>query len=400
MPIQIYDKIALDAVSDIKLTDEGYLEAPAKIARAGIYEYYAFELGELFDDRKWDDIIRVYRSEDEVFADQAMRSFESKPVTEGHPWEQVNAGNVKEHQVGLSMKDMHRQDIYMAGTLLIQDASAVNRVQRGKCELSAGYECDVIRESGEWNGQRYDAKQAAIRGNHIALVDAGRAGAECRVGDRAPMMVLDRRASKPNQDHRSQNMPQDVNLQKITHDGFTGQVDDTAKAIFDKMKSSIDALQAQVDAKDSELKDAKAAHDKDVAAKDAKIAELEAAQPTADAIEKMAEERAAVVSVAGRVLGDEFTAKGKSNAEIKKAVCEAKIGDKVNDKSEAYIDAYFDSVADALGDASDDEDDQDFGRDNLSDALGKSKPNKSKSADNDRQQYDADMRDAWKGNAA
>ena len=52
-----------------------------------------------------------------------------------------------------------------------------------KRDLSLGYRCRYELSPGIYNGQPYDAIQRDIRFNHIALVDEGRMGAECRVTD-------------------------------------------------------------------------------------------------------------------------------------------------------------------------------------------------------------------------
>lgn len=44
----------------------------------------------------------------------------------------------------------------------------------GKKDLSLGYTCDFILESGTFDGQDYEVIQVNMRGNHIALVDVGR----------------------------------------------------------------------------------------------------------------------------------------------------------------------------------------------------------------------------------
>lgn len=52
----------------------------------------------------------------------------------------------------------------------------------GVVELSPGYIAEVIDEPGEWNGQRYDAKQVRRTAiNHLALVPRGRGGRSIRL---------------------------------------------------------------------------------------------------------------------------------------------------------------------------------------------------------------------------
>ena len=56
-------------VSGIRQTSDGYLVAEARVARTGIQEYSRRELG-----MGGDGVVRVYRPESEVFAEDAMTS--------------------------------------------------------------------------------------------------------------------------------------------------------------------------------------------------------------------------------------------------------------------------------------------------------------------------------------
>ena len=58
--------------SERTYTDEGFLVVPARISRTGIQEYLAVEMG--LTDRDPNDIIRVYRPEEEVFSDLSLSS--------------------------------------------------------------------------------------------------------------------------------------------------------------------------------------------------------------------------------------------------------------------------------------------------------------------------------------
>ena len=62
-------------------TPEGYLIChDVPIARCGEQQYLPQELG-----LSGENIITVYRNEDEVFKTTAIASFEGKPVTDNHP---------------------------------------------------------------------------------------------------------------------------------------------------------------------------------------------------------------------------------------------------------------------------------------------------------------------------
>ena len=65
------------------ITDEGYMQVPARIGRTGIQEYRAGEIG--LTDRDPMEIVKVFRPPEEVFDEESMRSFENKPVTNDHP---------------------------------------------------------------------------------------------------------------------------------------------------------------------------------------------------------------------------------------------------------------------------------------------------------------------------
>lgn len=153
-------------------TPEGYLICTdAILSRTGKQEYKRCELfGDACEDP--DKIVNVERTDDEVFSDKAMASFENKAVCIEHPDHDVNAENHNELAVGF-VRDIHKGEDngkpVMMGTLVITDKDAVEAVESGEYkELSCGYDCDIADEDGP--------QQRNIRGNHVALCKQGRAG--------------------------------------------------------------------------------------------------------------------------------------------------------------------------------------------------------------------------------
>lgn len=153
-------------------TQEGYLVCvDAILSRTGSQDY---KRSELFGDscENPDDIISVNRTHDEVFSNEAMASFENKPICIEHPDVDVNSENHNDLSVGF-VRDIHKgkdngQDVMM-GTLVITDKNAVEAVENGEYkELSCGYDCDI--------DDAQNPVQKNIRGNHIALCKQGRAG--------------------------------------------------------------------------------------------------------------------------------------------------------------------------------------------------------------------------------
>jgi hypothetical protein len=144
---------------------EGYL------TRAGIFVYR---------DAKGK-TIRELRPPEEVMHPDALASFALVPVTNEHPPQALTADNAKQYAVGSVSESVAPEGDKVRATLMITDADAIAAFDAGRSELSCGYTADVVIEPGTWQGQRYDAKQTNIRGNHVALVDAGRAGPTCSI---------------------------------------------------------------------------------------------------------------------------------------------------------------------------------------------------------------------------
>ena len=165
-------------------TRDGYLAVRAKAARSGVYQYAGREVdpGNVHGLRD-QAVVHVYRPEAEVFARDSVASFLMKPVTDDHPIEPVTATNWKEYGRGVIANAL-RDGEHLAFDLVIMDEAAIAAVDKGKRALSNGYACDLIFEEGTApDGTLYQAVQTNIRGNHIALVDHARGGADCRIAD-------------------------------------------------------------------------------------------------------------------------------------------------------------------------------------------------------------------------
>lgn len=160
------------------LTPEGFLlckEVP--IARTGDMVYGA---GEVPVEPRPDALIIIQRTPEEVFRPETMASFEGKPVTLGHPdefvgpdsWNSLSVGTVTNVRRGTGI-----EDDYLFADLLITSKSAIDEVQSGLREVSCGYEADYEQlEPGR-------GVQRNIVGNHVALVERGRCGPRCAIGD-------------------------------------------------------------------------------------------------------------------------------------------------------------------------------------------------------------------------
>lgn len=124
--------------------------------------------------------VTITRDEDEVFRPQTIASFEGKPVTISHPNEFVGPDNWKDLAKGVLQnvrrgKDEQKDDLI--ADLLITDKMAIGLVKNGLREVSCGYEADYV-QTDDGKG-----KQKNIIGNHLALVDQGRAGHGYAIND-------------------------------------------------------------------------------------------------------------------------------------------------------------------------------------------------------------------------
>lgn len=169
MGVLRYDK-ASPLSKPVRLPN-GFVRAEGYLTRAGIFVYR---------DAKGN-TVRELRPPEEVMHPDALASFALVPVTNEHPPEALTADNAKQYSVGSVSESVAPEGDKVRATLMITDADAIAALDAGRSELSCGYTADVVIEPGTWQGQRYDAKQTNIRGNHVALVDAGRAGPTCSI---------------------------------------------------------------------------------------------------------------------------------------------------------------------------------------------------------------------------
>lgn len=160
-----------------KREPEGYLYClNVPIARTGKQKYLANEVG-----MDGNAVVDVIRTPDEVFKTSAIASFEGMPITRDHPDEEVDIRNIGAYQRG-HVQNVRRgsgdESDCIIADLVVTHESLIHDILENKIrDVSCGYEVEY--KQGK-DGKVY---QVGIRGNHVAIVDSGRAGDRIAIRD-------------------------------------------------------------------------------------------------------------------------------------------------------------------------------------------------------------------------
>lgn len=217
----------------------GMLRVPARLTRTGVFPYTQPD----------GSVMNVLRMPADVFAADSLKSFELAPLTLRHPPGEVNSKNYKTYTVG-SVAHVQRDPAspdFVSAVLLIADAEAVAAVNAGIREISSGYFADLepapegaeFKDSVSGATVPYQFVHKNIRGNHVALVEKGRAGPQVR-------LMMD--ASDELHPTPTQEKPQ---MEKLVIDGITVEVPKLALELITKTNEASNAKIAKL-TKDAE----------------------------------------------------------------------------------------------------------------------------------------------------
>lgn len=321
MQITINDRQTYSINSQRVYTDEGFLRVPGYASRTGIQTYLASELGLPGDPNR---LVGVYRPPEEVFSDESLSTFLGIDITDDHPSTLVNKDNYRNLTVGVVTSKGRQENDHVVVDLLIKDKDAIRKVESGKGELSVGY--TAMYDSVEGNPD-YEFVQRAIRCNHLAICQRGRAGT-ARIFDN---------------ETGGFKMPVNITLD-------SGRVIDVADAANAQLVA--DAF----DRHEKRVKDAEAARDTAQALYDAAQEQVKQLQQKCsdEAIIARVQELTKVTTLARKVAGDAFKCDSMDTVEIQRAALSVK-RPSVDwaSKSGAYIQAAFDMASE------EDEDEED-----------------------------------------
>lgn len=365
MKVTLFDRVSF-SISQREQTPEGFLKVPGRVARTGIQEYLASELGLDGDPLR---IVRVFRPEEEVFSDASLASFNGVDVTDDHPSELVTSKTFKNVSVGNVLGAGTKDGDFVVAPLLIKDEAAIKKIEAGKAELSAGYTAEYVNSPGVTdNGVEFEFIQRDICINHVAVVDKARAGAMARIFDKQV----------------------EANMVKLTldngraielEDGVAAQVEDSIKRLTDLAQSKTavaDGLQAKFDSANEEI---------------GKLKKLS----SDESIMALVKSVALAMDSARKVAGAEFTCDSVDPVEIKRAaMIVAKDGVEWAKKPPAYVEAAFDLH---LERKEEDQEEEEEGKKKSSDSqarLALDLANKDKDKVSPSQKFNDSMTGAWK----
>ncbi|MDR0676249.1 MAG: DUF2213 domain-containing protein [Elusimicrobiota bacterium] len=153
------------------------------LSKVGVFSYLGNQIS---DELEADKIYKVYRPLEELLNDETVKSFNGVPFIDEHEMLGENFTPAEKKGVDGVVIDTFadKKQGILKGTIKLFSEKIKDEIVNGKKELSMGYFCDYELRSGSYKGEKYDAVQREIRGNHVALVDKGRMGSDVRVYDR------------------------------------------------------------------------------------------------------------------------------------------------------------------------------------------------------------------------
>lgn len=170
--------------------ENGYITIPKNpISKSGIFQYLGKSISpELEPDRTYN----VWRPVEELNNPETIESFRLTPWISEHvmlgegytPAENVGVQGVTGETV-----EFVGDTLYSKLKLFGEDLKKL--IKAGLNELSLGFRCQWIMQSGTFGGKPYDVIQRQIRGNHLASVDNARMGSDVRVAMDRAVFALD-----------------------------------------------------------------------------------------------------------------------------------------------------------------------------------------------------------------
>jgi len=191
-----FDRLALDKNSVRSFDVDGRMRVKvANISKANICPYRGDEIPgweELGLDPKR--IYQMFRAPEELKA--GAPTFNGIQLLKKHV--PVDADDHQMYDiVGCTGTEANFDGTYLTNSLSVWTKEGIDLIESGdQCELSCGYHYVPDMTPGNFGGMHYDGVMRNIEGNHVALVEEGRAGPDVVVGDSA-LIKREDEMSKP-----------------------------------------------------------------------------------------------------------------------------------------------------------------------------------------------------------
>jgi HK97 family phage prohead protease len=309
-------------------TQMGGIRVPARLTRTGVLSY-----------RLPDGTTRrELRHPDEVFREQSLKTLASAPVTDHHPYELgglVDPGTWRQVAIGHAENVRKDEGRFIAGELVIQDARAIDAIDRGEREdVSLGYRCRLEFTAGTWNGEPYDAVQRDITYNHVAILPrgVGRAGSEVglRLDATDAVCVIEEAVMKVIKlDGTEYEFGSDAHIKKLEelHEARVTKLGAEHQSALGEVKRKFDETTGRLDAAETESKKLRI--------------DLEAARDPKALAERVGQ-RVSLVLQARDILGDEPKLDAMTDREVMVEVIKADDRDfSAEGKSDDYVRGVF-----------------------------------------------------------
>lgn len=176
--------IAFDAQTHRRYDRNGYLHVTqCHISKEMVYPYWGNELPPEFGLEALETYFAYLPGS--VLKEAAL-SFEGVPLLIDH--HDVDAWHpAKEYRAG-TVSNVRYRAPYLDADLHITDRVAIDLIESGKMrELSIGFFADYSERCGRLGSDDYQFTIEGLAGNHVALVEEGRAGHDVLVADSRPL---------------------------------------------------------------------------------------------------------------------------------------------------------------------------------------------------------------------
>lgn len=186
--------------------NNGWLEVKDNpISKVGVFDYLGAEIGAPEPDR----IYKVFRPPEELASEETIKSFRLTPFIVDHEMLGKNATPAEKKGIqGVIGENVYYDHPYLRGNIKIFSDAALSDISSGKIDLSPGYRSRYdFGNPGVYEGEAYEVVQRHLRGNHLALVDEGRTGADVAVQDHLVVTIDTKELIRMSEEDKDKKQP-------------------------------------------------------------------------------------------------------------------------------------------------------------------------------------------------